>query len=59
VTRVRGTKNPNLAVIAGLRPQVVLVNQEENRRLDVERLRASGIPAWVTVVRTLDEAACP
>jgi hypothetical protein len=56
---VRGTKNPNLAVIAGLRPQVVLVNQEENRRLDVERLRASGIPAWVTVVRTLDEAACP
>jgi ABC-type Fe3+-hydroxamate transport system substrate-binding protein len=56
VTRVRGTKNPNLAVIKALRPQVVLANQEENRRLDVERLRAAGIPVWVTVIRTLEEA---
>jgi ABC-type Fe3+-hydroxamate transport system substrate-binding protein len=54
--RVRGTKNPNLAVIADLRPGIVLANQEENRRLDVERLRAAGIPVWVTVIRTLDEA---
>ncbi len=56
VTRVRGTKNPNLAVIRDLRPDIVLANQEENRRLDVERLRAAGIPVWVTVIRTLDEA---
>jgi ABC-type Fe3+-hydroxamate transport system substrate-binding protein len=55
-TRVRGTKNPNLAAIAGLRPGIVLANQEENRRVDVERLRAAGIPVWVTVIRTLDEA---
>jgi ABC-type Fe3+-hydroxamate transport system substrate-binding protein len=56
VTRVRGTKNPNLAAITALRPQLVLANQEENRRVDVERLRAAGIPVWVTVIRTLDEA---
>jgi ABC-type Fe3+-hydroxamate transport system substrate-binding protein len=56
VTRVRGTKNPNLAAITALRPEIVLANQEENRRLDVERLRAAGIPVWVTVIRTLDEA---
>lgn len=56
VTRVRGTKNPNLAAIAALRPDVVLANQEENRRLDVDRLRAAGIPVWVTVIRTLDGA---
>src|SRR5580693_8859788 len=56
VPRVRGTKNPDLAAIAGLRPDLVLANQEENRRLDVERLRAAGIPVWVTVIRTLDEA---
>jgi ABC-type Fe3+-hydroxamate transport system substrate-binding protein len=56
VTRVRGTKNPDLAAIAGLRPDIVLANQEENRRIDVERLRAAGIPVWVTVIRTLDEA---
>jgi ABC-type Fe3+-hydroxamate transport system substrate-binding protein len=56
VPRVRGTKNPDLAAIAALKPDIVLANQEENRRVDVERLRASGIPVWVTVIRTLDEA---
>lgn len=56
VPRVRGTKNPNLAAIRALRPDLVLANQEENRRLDVERLRAAGVPVWVTDVRTLDQA---
>jgi len=56
VPRVRGTKNPNLAAVKDLRPGVVLANQEENRRIDVERLRAAGIPVWVTVIRTVDEA---
>lgn len=56
VARVRGTKNPNLAAIRALRPDLVLANQEENRRLDVERLRAAGVPVWVTDVRTLDQA---
>lgn len=56
VARVRGTKNPDLAAVARLRPDIVLANQEENRRIDVERLRAAGIPVWVTVIRTLDEA---
>lgn len=56
VRRVRGTKNPDIAAITELRPDLVLANQEENRKLDVERLRAAGIPVWVTVIRTLDEA---
>jgi ABC-type Fe3+-hydroxamate transport system substrate-binding protein len=56
VPRVRGTKNPDLGAITGLRPQVVLANKEENRRLDVQRLRAAGVPVWVTVIRTVDEA---
>jgi ABC-type Fe3+-hydroxamate transport system substrate-binding protein len=56
VPRVRGTKNPNLAAIRALRPDLVLANQEENRRLDVQRLRAAGVPVWVTDVRTLDQA---
>src|SRR5579864_155785 len=56
VPRVRGTKNPDLAAIIRLKPDLVLANQEENRRADVERLRAAGIPVWVTVIRTLDEA---
>src|SRR5487761_648942 len=56
VARVRGTKNPDLAAIQALEPDLVLANQEENRRIDVERLRAAGIEVWVTVIRTLDEA---
>lgn len=56
VPRVRGTKNPDLAAIARLSPGIVLANQEENRRIDVDRLRAAGIPVWVTAIRTLDQA---
>ncbi len=48
VARVRGTKNPDRAAIAALRPDLVVANKEENRALDVERLRADGIAVWVT-----------
>ena len=56
VARVRGTKNPDHAAIARLRPDLVVANREENRRIDIERLRAAGIPVWVTVVESADQA---
>ncbi|WP_396452218.1 helical backbone metal receptor [Actinomadura sp.] len=56
VARVRGTKNPDLERIAGLRPDVVLGNTEENRPADVAAMRAAGIPVWMTEIRTVDEA---
>lgn len=56
VTRVRGTKNPDRAVIGSLRPDLVLANQEENRELDVRRLREAGIPVWVTRMESVPEA---
>ncbi len=56
VPRVRGTKNPDLDRIAGLRPDVVLGNTEENRPADVAALRAAGVPVWMTEIRTVDEA---
>jgi ABC-type Fe3+-hydroxamate transport system substrate-binding protein len=56
VLRVRGTKNPDHVAIGRLRPELVVANQEENRRVDVERLRAAGIPVWVTVVESIDQA---
>ncbi len=56
VLRVRGTKNPDRAAIAALQPDLVLANREENRELDVQRLRDSGIKVWVTVIETVDEA---
>ena len=56
VARVRGTKNPDLDAIRDLAPDLVVVNQEENRELDVRRLRESGVAVWVTVIETLPQA---
>ncbi len=54
--RVRGTKNPDLGAIIGLRPDVVVANKEENRELDVRRLREAGVAVWVTEIDTVPEA---
>ncbi|GAA3662683.1 helical backbone metal receptor [Nocardioides ginsengisoli] len=56
VTRVRGTKNPDLAAIRALRPDLVVANKEENRALDVRRLRDAGVPVWVTDIETVPQA---
>jgi len=56
VPRVRGTKNPDVRAIVDLRPDVVLAVQEENRELDVRRLREAGIAVWVSVVETVPQA---
>lgn len=56
VERVRGTKNPNVARIVELGPELVIANKEENRELDVVRLRESGIPVWVTVIEDVPQA---
>jgi ABC-type Fe3+-hydroxamate transport system substrate-binding protein len=56
VTRVRGTKNPDLDAIAALAPDVVLANAEENRAVDLDALRARGITIWVTAPTTVDAA---
>ena len=56
VVRIGGTKNPDTARIAALAPDGVLANEEENRPVDLEALRAAGVPVWVTSIRTLDQA---
>jgi hypothetical protein len=55
-SRVRGTKNPDLDAIRRLRPDVVIANHEENRELDVRRLRDSGVEVHVTRIETVPEA---
>jgi ABC-type Fe3+-hydroxamate transport system substrate-binding protein len=55
VARVRGTKNPDRKAIAELAPDLVVANREENRRFDVDRLRAAGVPVWVTVIESVDD----
>ncbi|MEV6309215.1 helical backbone metal receptor [Streptomyces sp. NPDC051840] len=54
--RVGGTKNPDTAAVAALRPDLVLANEEENREPDLAALREAGIEVLVTEVRTLDQA---
>ncbi|HZK36672.1 MAG TPA: helical backbone metal receptor, partial [Aeromicrobium sp.] len=56
VVRVRGTKNPDRKAIAALKPDMVLANREENRELDIRKLREAGIPVWVTVIESVEEA---
>jgi ABC-type Fe3+-hydroxamate transport system substrate-binding protein len=48
VPRVGGSKYPTVDAVLDLRPDLVVANAEENRPEDVARLRADGIPVWVT-----------
>lgn len=51
--RLRGTKNPDRAAILALRPDLVLVDQEENRERDVLALAAAGLPVYATAIRSV------
>jgi ABC-type Fe3+-hydroxamate transport system substrate-binding protein len=56
VARVGGSKYPDLDRVRALRPDLVLLNMEENRSGDADALRAAGIGVHVTFPRTVDEA---
>ncbi|MGB3438760.1 MAG: helical backbone metal receptor [Actinophytocola sp.] len=49
VPRVGGSKYPRVDAVLDLRPDLVVANAEENRPEDVARIRADGIPVWVTI----------
>ncbi len=55
VPTVGGTKNPDIAAILALKPDLIIAEKEENRREDVERL-AEDVPVYVFDVRTMDDA---
>jgi len=46
--RVGGTKNPDLKRVKAALPDLIIANQEENRKEDVEALEAEGYKVWVT-----------
>ena len=56
VPRVGGSKYPSVDAVLDIAPDLVLANVEENRREDIDAIRAAGVPVWVTYPRTLDEA---
>lgn len=55
IPTIGGTKNPNIERIIALKPDLVIANQEENRREDVMALQAAGIAVWVTFPKTAQD----
>jgi ABC-type Fe3+-hydroxamate transport system substrate-binding protein len=56
VPKIGGTKNPDLKAIVELAPDLVIANAEENRREDIEQLRAAGIVVFTTYPRKISTA---
>ena len=56
VAKIGGTKNPDLRAIAELKPDFVIANAEENRREDVEKIRANGVAVLTTYPKTIPGA---
>jgi ABC-type Fe3+-hydroxamate transport system substrate-binding protein len=56
VERVGGTKNPRIGRIVALRPDLVLMNEEENRREDALALRDKGVPVLSTFAKDVPGA---
>ncbi len=54
--RIGGTKNPDIQRIIDLKPDLVIANQEENRKEDVLALQEAGIAVWITFPHTVADA---
>lgn len=54
---IGGTKDPDIAAIVALAPDLVVVDQEENRREDAEALATAGVAVHATAVRSVTDVA--
>jgi ABC-type Fe3+-hydroxamate transport system substrate-binding protein len=50
---VGGTKNPDVAAVVDLGPDLVVLDEEENRREDHDALVAAGVPVHVLSIRSV------
>ena len=55
--QVGGTKNPDVAAIVALGPDLVVVDAEENRKEDHDALLAEGLRVWALHIRSVDDVA--
>jgi ABC-type Fe3+-hydroxamate transport system substrate-binding protein len=55
--KVGGTKTPSLQQVVELHPDLVLMNEEENKREDFQVLTKAGLTIFVSYPRTVDAAA--
>ncbi len=56
VPRIGGPKTPDIGRILALKPDLVIANQEENRKVDAEALQAAGLQVWITFPRTVAQS---
>ncbi|MFC1959183.1 helical backbone metal receptor [Chloroflexota bacterium] len=54
--RLGGPKNPDIEQIIALQPDLVLMNAEDNRLQDAQKLQDQGIAVWTSHPRTVQEA---
>ena len=57
IPAVGGTKDPDVAAIVALAPDLVVMNDEENRREDHQTLRDAGLAVLVVSPRTVADVA--
>ncbi len=56
IRQVGGTKNPDIAAIVALRPDLVVLDRQENRIEDADDLAAAGLDVFVSDVRTVEQS---
>lgn len=55
IPRVGGTKNVDVNRVLELQPELVIANQEENSKADIEYLKQRGLNIWITFPKTVSE----
>jgi len=55
LVHVGGTKDPDVEAIVALRPDLVIVDAEENRKEDHDALVARGVPVHALRIRSVDD----
>jgi ABC-type Fe3+-hydroxamate transport system substrate-binding protein len=54
-TRIGGTKNVKIDLVASLLPDLIIANKEENTKEQIEALEKIA-PVWVSDIETIEEA---
>ncbi|MCB0272690.1 MAG: ABC transporter substrate-binding protein [Bdellovibrionales bacterium] len=57
IPRMGGTKTPNIKRIVEADPDLVIANQEENRKEDIEELQKRGLTVWVTYPSSVSDTS--
>ena len=55
IPTVGGTKNPKIEAILDLAPDLVLANQEENSRADIQKLLERNVKVWIAFPKRVAE----